>query len=90
MDEKGFSKQVIQKMEKLNYELLKLEKATLQQGEDTKRKSKTNREQFQNRSIDKLKLQKQYFNSNEILNRQSLPLRTIYKKKVQEYFRKEE
>jgi len=87
--EKGFTREVIQKMEQLNYELLKLEKATLQQGEDTKRKSETNMEEFQKRNIDKLKLQNQYFNYNEILNRQSLPLRTIYKKKVQAYFKTE-
>ena len=88
--EKGFTKDVIQKMQQLNYELLKLEKATLEQGEDHKRKSETNIEEFQKRNIDKLKLQNQYFNYNEILNRQSLPLRTIYKKKVQEYFKTEE
>ncbi len=87
--EKGFTKEVLQKMEQLNYELLKLEKAALQQGEDQKRKSETNIEEFQKRNIEKLKLQNQYFNYNEILNRQSLPLRTIYKKKVQEYFKTE-
>lgn len=85
--EKGFTQQMLQKMQQLNYELLKLEKAKLQQGEDTKRTSKTNIETFQKRRINKLKLQNQYFNYNEILNRQSLPLRTIYKKKVQEYFK---
>ncbi|NOR28032.1 MAG: hypothetical protein GQ540_05845 [Lutibacter sp.] len=88
--EKGFTQEVIQKMQQLNYELLKLEKATLQQGEDKKRTSETNIEQFQKRTIDKLKLQNLYFNYNEILNRQSLPLRTIYKKKVQEYFKTEQ
>ncbi len=88
--EKGFTNDVIKKMQQLNYELLKLEKATLEQDEDKKRKSKTNIEEFQKRSIDKLKLQNQYFNYNEILNRQSLPLRTIYKKKVQEYFKTEQ
>ena len=90
MLERGFSKEVIDKMQQLNYELLKLEKATLEQGEDIQRKSNTNNDTFEKRNIEKLKLQKQYFNSSEILNRQSLPLRTIYKKKVQEYFRKEE
>ena len=90
MLEKGFTKDVIEKMQQLNYELLKLEKATLEQGEDKERKSDTNIQTFEKRNIDKLKLQNQYFNSNEILNRQSLPLRTIYKKKVQEYFKKEE
>ena len=81
--------EVIQKMQELNHELLKLEKAKLEQGEDKKRKSNSNLDRFEKRPIDKLKLQNQYFNYNEILNRQSLPLRTIYKKKVQEYFKTE-
>ncbi len=88
--EKGLSDQLIQKMQQLNYELLKLEKALLLQGEDKKRESNTNTEEFQRRTINRLKLQYQYFNYNEILNRQSLPLRTIYKKKVQEYFKTEQ
>ncbi len=85
--EKGFSGEVLQNMKQLSYELLKLEKAKLEQGEDTKRKSESNLKQFQNRFIDSLDIEKWYFNNNEILNRQSLPLRTIYKKKVQEYFK---
>jgi len=85
--EKGFSEEVIEKMQQLNYELLKLEKATLEQGLDKKRTSETNLESYEKRNIDKLKLKNQYFNYNEILNRQSLPLRTIYKIKVQEYFK---
>ena len=87
MLEKGFSNSVIEKMQELSYELLKLEKATKEQGEDEKRKSKTNIKTFEKRNIDKLKLQNRYFNYNEILNRQSLPLRSIYKIKVQEYFK---
>jgi hypothetical protein len=90
MLEKGFTKGVIQKMQELNHELLKLEKARLEQGEDNVRKSETNVQSFEKRSIDKLELQNQYFNYNEILHRQSLPLRTIYKKKVQEYFKNEQ
>ena len=77
-------------MQLLSYELLKLEKAKKEQGENKERKSETNIKTFEDRAIDKLKLQNQYFNYNEILNRQSLPLRTIYKKKVQEYFKTEE
>ncbi len=87
MLEKGFSKDVVEKMQQLSYELLKLEKATKEQGQDEKRKSNTNIQSFEKRSIDKLKLKNQYFNYNEILNRQSLPLRSIYKIKVQEYFK---
>jgi hypothetical protein len=90
MIENGFTRNVIEKLQQLNYELLKLEKATVEQGEDTKRKSQTNVQYFEKRTINKLKLQNQYFNYNEILNRQSLPLRTMYKKKVQEYFKNEQ
>jgi len=85
--EKGFSNEIIEKMKLLNYELLKLEDAIKEQGEDNKRKSESNFQDFQKRTIQKLNLQNQYFNYNEILNRQSLPLRSNYKKKVQEYFK---
>ena len=85
--EKGFTSEVIEKMKQLNYELLKLEKAVKEQGQDTERKSDENKNDFELRSIKKLQLQNQYFNYNEILNRQSLPLRTVYQKKVQEYFK---
>lgn len=90
MLEKGFSSDVIKKMQKLTYELLKLEEAMQQQGKDEKRKSDTNIQEFRKNQIKELKLKKPYFNNTEILNRQSLPLRTIYKKKVQEYFKSKE
>ncbi|UMB53016.1 hypothetical protein MKD41_11805 [Lutibacter sp. A64] len=85
--EKGFTNSVLEKMKNLTHQLLKLETARKEQGEDEQRKSETNLQSFQKRNIDKLKLQNQYFNYNEILNRQSLPLRKIYKIKVQEYFK---
>ncbi|PHQ57204.1 MAG: hypothetical protein COC16_01690 [Lutibacter sp.] len=84
--EKGFTDDIIQKMIRLNYELLKFEHAGIEQGEYLQRKSESNKMKYINSTIKKLKLQNQYFNFNEILNRQSLPLRTIYKKRVQEYF----
>ncbi len=85
--DKGFDNQVLQKMTQLQHELLKLEKAHLQQGKDDKRKSETNMIEFEKRSIPKIKGAKLYFNSNEILNRMPLPLRNNYKKKVQQYFK---
>jgi uncharacterized protein DUF4175 len=85
--EEGFTQELIQHMLQLNYELLKLEKATIEQGVDLQRKSENNFKEFPKSTINKLKFQNQYFKYNEILNRQSLPLRTIYKKKVQEYFK---
>lgn len=66
---------------------MKLEEASLQQGQDNKRESETNRKQFQNKLNSDLQKAKEYFNTTEILNRQSLPLRQNYKEKVQEYFK---
>ena len=88
--EKGFTKDITQKILQLNYELLKLQKAILQQGEDNIRKSESSKVIFERKNIEAIELKNQYFNYNEILNRQSLPLRTIYKKKVQEYFKSEQ
>ncbi len=87
--DKGFDNQVLQKMTQLQHELLKLEKAQLQQGKDNKRKSETNTTEFKQRSIPKIKGKKLYFNTNEILNRKPLPLRNNYKKKVQQYFKED-
>ena len=84
--EKGFSKATLQKMQSLNYELLKLKQADLQQGEDSKRKSNTNLKQNPANLKKALQFKKQFYNQIEILNRQSLPLRQNYKKKVRAYF----
>ncbi|MFO7672604.1 MAG: DUF4175 family protein [Lutibacter sp.] len=88
--EKGFEKDLVKKIIQLNYELLKLQKAKLEQGEDNIRKSEMPKVIFERRNIEAIKVENRYFKTNEILNRQSLPLQTIYKKKVQEYFRKEQ
>jgi len=85
---KGFTNRTLQKMMDLQHQLLKLENATFQQGEDQKRKSETNQKQFKNASLNKINNAKQYFNTTEILNRQTLPLQQEYKKKVQDYFKK--
>ena len=85
--EKGFTNEVLQKMQQLKHELLKLQEATQEQGQEEKRESNTNQQEFEKRTIKQIDRKKLWFNQNEILNRQSLPLRTIYKKKVQEYFR---
>ncbi|WP_142784502.1 DUF4175 family protein [Changchengzhania lutea] len=85
---KGFTNQTLQKMMELKHQLLKLENATFQQGQDTKRESETNNNQFINRSTDAIPRAKQYFNTTEILNKQTLPLHQVYKKKVQAYFKK--
>ena len=85
---KGFTQQTLQKMMELKHQLLKLENATFQQGEDNKRESETNKNRFDNNSNNQIPTAKQYFQTTEILNRQALPLQQVYKKKVQEYFKK--
>lgn len=87
--EKGFNENTLRKMLDLKHELLKLEDATLEQGEEEKRESMTNRIEFNNENSKQLEKAKQYFNTTEILNRQVLPLRQNYKKKVQQYFKKD-
>ena len=84
--EKGFTQQSINRMQQLNYELLKLEKATFEQNRDKKHKSNTNLQEYNKERAKELKFKKLFYNQTEILNRQSLPLRPDYKKKVQEYF----
>ncbi len=84
---KGFNNDVLQKMLNLKYELLKLDKALQQQGEEQKRQSETNKKEYSNpTNALPIRLQ-EYLNSVEILNRQTLPLRSNYSQKVQEYFK---
>jgi hypothetical protein len=84
---KGFKNETLQKMLQLKHELLKLEKAIQQQGEDTKRQSKVNAQNYSNSAPPLSKELKEYINSVEILNRQSLPLHPNYNQKVQRYFK---
>ncbi|PQJ79963.1 DUF4175 family protein [Polaribacter porphyrae] len=84
--EKGFNGATFQKMQNLNYELLKLEKAALEQGKDKKRKSTSNQKEQQRNKAKAIQFKKQFYNQIEILNRQSLPLQQNYKKKVRAYF----
>lgn len=85
---KGFRNESLQKMLNLKYELLKLENAIQQQGQDEKRKSNTTDEKFSNNASTLPKELQEYIKSIEILNRQSLPLQKNYDQKVKEYFNK--
>ena len=85
--ENGFNENTLQKLTKIKHELLKLENASFEQGKKDERESTTNRKVFTNKSIPTDEEIRQYFNQVEILNRQALPLRQIYKKKVQSYFK---
>ena len=84
---KGFKNETLQKMLNLKHELLKLETAIQQQGEDTKRQSKSNTKNFNGAPTSLSNELKDYLNSVEILNRQSLPLQPNFNQKVQTYFK---
>ena len=85
---KGFNNEVLQRMLNLKYELLKLDKAVQQQGEEKKRQSETNKKEFNNTTNALPTRLQEYINSIEILNRQTLPLRSNFNEKVQKYFKK--
>jgi hypothetical protein len=87
---KGFKNEVLQKILNVKQELLKLDKAIQEQGEEKKRQSQTNKKEFSNQTNALNPALQQYLKSVEILNRQSLPLRSNFNQKVQEYFRKDD
>ncbi|GEC70734.1 hypothetical protein SAMN05443543_102363 [Flavobacterium flevense] len=84
---KGFKNETLQKVMNIKQELLKLNNAIKQQGEENKRQSETNNKEFNNQSRALPQSLLEYLNSIEILNRQSLPLRSNFNRKVQEYFK---
>ena len=84
---KGFKNETLQKVMNIKQELLKLNNAIQQQGEENKRQSETNNKEFNNQSRALPQSLLEYLNSIEILNRQSLPLRSNFNRKVQEYFK---
>ena len=83
---KGFKNENLQRILNIQQELLKLNNAVQQQGQDTKRQSETNKAEFFNKTNALPSSLLEYLNSVEILNRQSLPLRSNFNQKVQEYF----
>lgn len=87
--DKGFNQRTLEKMLNLQYELLKLDKADFEQGQESRRESTTNRKQFTNSLRTNPEDVKKYFNTTEILNREALPLKPIYKERVQDYFKQD-
>ena len=83
---KGFKNENLQRILNIQQELWKLNNAVQQQGQDTQRQSEVNKAEFSNRSNRLPSSLLEYLNSVEILNRQSLPLRSNFNQKVQEYF----
>ncbi len=86
--ENGITKRGIEKINNIQHELMKLQNAVLKQGQKSERESNTNNRNFTNPITTKPSELENYRNDIEILNRQALPLRQIYKDKVKTYFKK--
>ncbi len=83
---KGFKNDVLQKILNVKQELLKLDSAIQEQGQDEKRQAEVRKKDFNNTAPPLPKVLQDYLKSVEILNRQRLPLQSIYNQKVQRYF----
>jgi len=84
--ENGITDRTRNKANNIQLQLMKLENASMEQGEKKERESNTNQNQFSNPITTKPELLQDYQNSIEILNRQALPLRQNFEKKVKVYF----
>ena len=85
--DKGISTELIQKMQLLEHELLKLQEAKKQQGKESKREATPNIREHPKLTPKQQLFKEMYFNTNEILNRDAIPLSPIYKIKIKQYFK---
>ncbi|MEM9646865.1 MAG: hypothetical protein AAF969_00175 [Bacteroidota bacterium] len=85
--ENGVTQRTQNKVNNIQHELLKLKGATLEQGKKKERQGDTNENDFSNPILTRPDLLKGKENNIEILNRQALPLRQNYEKKVKVYFK---
>ena len=85
--DKGITNDVIKRMLHLEHELLKLKEARQQQGQESKRQSQSNRIIYPTRSPKQIEFKKRYYDANEILIRESLPISSQFKKKIKDYFK---
>lgn len=88
--ENGITEETMNRMNTINYELLKLEHAAMEQGEREERKSTTATDNFQNPLLTVPEIFRNYENEVEILNRQALPLRQNFRTRVKEYFKNDD
>ncbi|HLS31365.1 MAG TPA: hypothetical protein VK021_10950, partial [Flavobacteriaceae bacterium] len=86
--ESGFSEKSLEMMTRMKQRMIRLQEASYQQEQEENRQAETNFERYQNTNVDNLEKAKEYFQTVEILNRQSLPLQPDFKQRVQEYFSK--
>lgn len=88
--ENGVTNRSLNRINTIQYELLKLENAEMRQGRKTERESTTSTDPFKNPITTKPLFLDNYKNETEILDRQALPLREIFSNKVKDYFRNDD
>ena len=84
--EKGLTNEVLQNMQELNQNLLRLEKANYSQERNKERKAESGLIFDEERTIKSIQFQKLYLDQNEILIRNSLPLQPNFQDRVKNYF----
>lgn len=84
---KGFSKELLNQFKNLNHELLKLQDALKEQGEDEKRQGNANKENFTSKDTQIPQAVLDYIKGTEILQKNNLPLQPKYENLVKEYFK---
>ncbi|MCG2459212.1 hypothetical protein K8352_00460 [Flavobacteriaceae bacterium F89] len=85
--ENGITRQNLDKMNNIEFQLLKLKGAALKQGQKSERESNYSSDTFKNPITTKPSLLENYHNDLEILNREALPLRQNYQILVKDYFK---
>lgn len=85
--ENGITQRTMAKVNNIQHQLLKLEDATLEQGQEQQRESQSNVQDFTNPIISRPSQLQESRQGIEILNRQALPLRRKYEERVKEYFK---
>jgi hypothetical protein len=84
--ENGITERTEQRLNRIREQMLRLKNAALQQGESEARESESNLQEFTNPILSRPEAFENQNKDVEILNRQALPLRFIYKDKVKRYF----
>ena len=86
--EKGFTRETLERMQQLEYELLELENASLKKNKDSKRESTTNRREYENEGDLELLMKELFRQDREFLRRGNIRMQPDYQLRVKKYFEK--
>ena len=84
--EKGFTQETLERMQKLEYELLELENASLKKKKDNKREATTNLKEYDPGKQQEILWKKLKGEEKELLRRENIRMQPDYQKKVKNYF----